>query len=95
MAVLEKEPKAERIELRVAPNVKALLLAAAQSRHTTISEFLLTYGIEAAEREIAAPRVFYASESGWAAVQKLLDEDDNVQPSAATISWLTKRRRED
>lgn len=92
MTALEKEPKAERIELRVTPNVKALLLAAAQSRHATISEFLLTHGIAAAEREIATPRVFFASETGWAAVQKLLDEDEAVQPSAATVAWLTQHR---
>jgi uncharacterized protein (DUF1778 family) len=91
MAVLEKEVKAERIEVRVTPNVKALLMAAAQARHTTISDFLLNHGIEAAEQAIAAPRVFYASENGWAAVQKLLDEDEAVQPDAATVAWLTKR----
>jgi uncharacterized protein (DUF1778 family) len=95
MAVLEKESKAERIEVRVTPNVKALLTAAAQSRHTTVSDFLLDHGIEAAERAIASPRVFYASEEGWAAVQKLLDEDDQTQPSAATISWLTQPRRKE
>ena len=93
MAVLEKESKAERIELRVTPNVKALLSAAAQSRHTTISEFLLDHGIEAAEREITSPKVFFATEKGWAAVQRLLDENDQMQPDDATISWLTKQRR--
>lgn len=88
--VMEKESKAERIELRVTPNVKALLTAAAQSKHTTISEFLLTHGIEAAEKEITTARVFYASEHGWAAIQKMLDEDN--EPSAAIISWITKHR---
>ncbi len=37
--VAEKGGKAERIEIRVTPNVKALLSAAAQARHTTVSEF--------------------------------------------------------
>lgn len=95
MAVLEKESKAERIELRVTPNVKALLSAAAQSRHTTISEFLLDHGIEAAEREITSPKVFFATEKGWAAVQLLLDDNDQTQPDDATISWLTKQRRKE
>jgi uncharacterized protein (DUF1778 family) len=95
MAILEKDSKAERIEIRVTANVKALLAAAAQSRHTTISDFLLGHGIEAAEREIAAPKVFYASKRGWAAVEKLLDEDGDVTPSKAVIDWVSKERRND
>jgi uncharacterized protein (DUF1778 family) len=92
MTVVEKETKADRIEIRVTPNVKALLAAAAQSRHTTISDFLLGHGIEAAEREIASPKIFFASERGWAAVQKLLDEDETVRPTKATLAWITKPR---
>lgn len=85
----EREAKAERIELRVTSNAKALLTAAAQSRHTTVSEFLLTHGIAAAEQALAVPRVFYASDKGWAALQRLLDEEDEpVRPE--TVSWLTR-----
>ena len=91
-ALADKEAKVERIEVRVTPNAKALLTAAAQARHTTVSEFLLTHGIEAAERAVAVPRVFYASEEGWAAIQRMLDEEDEQQPSAATISWLKRER---
>ena len=63
-SVLEKEAKAERIEVRVTPNVKALLMAAAQARHTTISDFLLNHGIEAAEQAIAAPLCFMPRKTG-------------------------------
>jgi uncharacterized protein (DUF1778 family) len=93
--VAEKEAKAERIEVRVTPNAKALLTAAAQARHTTVSDFLLTHGIEAAQQAVAVPRVFYASEEGWAAIQRILDEDDQRKPSDAAISWLVQRRRKD
>ncbi len=86
----DKEAKVERIEVRVTPNAKALLTAAAQARHATVSEFLLTHGIEAAEQAVAVPRVFYASEEGWAAIQLMLDEDDG-QPGAATVAWLTQK----
>ncbi len=88
--LVEKEAKAERIELRVTPNAKALLSAAAHARHTTVSEFLLTHGIAAAEQAVAVPRVFYASEEGWAAIQQMLDEHEAQEPSADTILWLTK-----
>ncbi len=92
MATLaELSPKAERIEIRVTPNVKALLSAAAQARHTTVSEFLLTHGIEAAEHAVAAPRVVFASEAGFAAIQRLLDASS--APDPATVAWLAKPRR--
>ena len=87
--VAEKSGKAERIELRVTPHAKALLTAAANARHTTMSEFLLTHGLAAAEEIVATPRVFYASEDGWARVQAMLDEADGA-PSDATIQWLLK-----
>jgi uncharacterized protein (DUF1778 family) len=87
----EKVIKEERIEVRVSPNAKALLTAAARARDTSVSEFLLTNGLEAAEQVVAVPRVFYASAQGWAAIQRLLDDDENQQPSAETISWLTKK----
>jgi uncharacterized protein (DUF1778 family) len=90
-AVAERDVKAERIEVRATPSAKALLTAAAQARHTTVSEFLLTNGIAAAEQVVAVPRVFYASEEGWDAIQRLLDEQDHA-PSADTISWLTQDR---
>jgi uncharacterized protein (DUF1778 family) len=89
--VAERGVKAERIEVRATPDAKALLMAAAQARHTTVSEFLLTSGIAAAEQVVAVPRVFYASEEGWEAIQRLLSEDDHA-PSADTISWLTQDR---
>ncbi len=88
-----KSGKADRIEVRVSPHVKALLTAAAQARHTTVSDFLLNHGIAAAEQAIATPRVVYASESGWAGIHKLLDED--ATPDPAVIDWLTKDRAPD
>lgn len=93
MAVAQKHAKAERIEVRVTPQAKALLNAAAQARHTTVSDFLLTNGIQAAEQAVAVPRVFYASEEGWSAIQRMLDDEDNQQPTDETIAWLTKRHR--
>jgi uncharacterized protein (DUF1778 family) len=93
MSATEKPSKAERIEIRVTPHEKALLMAAAQSRQTSLSDFLLDHGIAAAEREITTPRIFYASEAGWAAVEKLLDEDEGTPPSEAVLAWITKHRR--
>jgi uncharacterized protein (DUF1778 family) len=85
------ESKAERIEIRVTPTVKALLAAAAHAKHTTITDFLLDNGVRAAEEAISSPRVFFASEDGWNAVQRLLDEKE-TSINEATIKWLKKHR---
>ena len=82
--------KAERIEVRLTPNAKALLTAAARARHTTVSEFLLTQGIAAAEAALSAPTVFYASDSGWTTLQGILNDKDHQHATEATISWLRK-----
>ena len=91
MATAEKEAKAERIEVRLTPHAKALLIAAAQARHSTVSEFLLTHGIAAAERAVAVPRVFYASEEGWAAIQAMLNETENAE-DANRIALMIKQK---
>jgi uncharacterized protein (DUF1778 family) len=88
----EKIVKTERIELRVTPQTKALLSAAAQAQHTTISEFLLDLGVEAAERALISPRVFYVSDEGWAVVESLLNEDVGRVPDADTIAWLRNEK---
>jgi uncharacterized protein (DUF1778 family) len=71
--------------------VKALLNAAAQARHTTVSDFLLNHGIQAAEDAII-PRIVYVSEEGWETVQKLLNEPEDIVPDEAAVAWLTKPR---
>jgi uncharacterized protein (DUF1778 family) len=90
----EKEAKAERLEVRLTPSNKALLAHAAQVRQTTITEFLISSAVRAAEDVVASPRVFFANEAGWAALQTLLDDAD-YRPSAAAVSRLSKRQRTD
>lgn len=88
MAALEREAKADRIEVRVTPQTKALLAAAAQVRHTSISEFILTNAIAAAEEAVAIPKVFHAGASAWDMIQQMLDGADTGRPSDATVTWL-------
>jgi uncharacterized protein (DUF1778 family) len=83
--------KDERIEVRVTPQAKALLMTAAQARHTTVSDFLLRHGIEAAEDVLAMPRVFYATEQGWQTIQEMLAEDE-PRPNRKDIEWLLARK---
>jgi uncharacterized protein (DUF1778 family) len=88
----EKEVKAERLEVRLTPSDKALLAYAARVRKTTITDFLVSSAIKAAEDTVASPKVFFADEDGWAAIQRLL-EDESYQPSAEAVARLGKRPR--
>lgn len=90
--LLEREAKTERIELRVTANAKALLIAAAEAKHTTVSEFLLRHGIDAAENVLSPPRVFYASETAWDKLQQIMTEEPKP-PSEETLEWLRKAPR--
>jgi uncharacterized protein (DUF1778 family) len=86
----EKEAKAERLEVRLTPSAKSLLMYAAQVRQTTVTEFLISSAMRAAEDVVASPKVFFANDEGWAAIQRLLDEE-NYKPSAVAIDRLRRR----
>ena len=92
--VPDKEAKAERLEVRLTPSDKALLAHAAQARQTTITEFLISSAVRAAEGVVASPRVFFADEAGWAVLQRLLD-DEEYQPSASAVARLRIHQRKD
>jgi uncharacterized protein (DUF1778 family) len=73
---VNREPKAERLEVRLTPATKALLTQAAQTKHTTVTEFLISSAVKAAEETITSPKVFYANEDGWNELMEFLNEDD-------------------
>ncbi|HEY5301129.1 MAG TPA: DUF1778 domain-containing protein [Acetobacteraceae bacterium] len=73
----ERETKAERLEVRLSPATKSLLTQAAQLRHTTLTDFLLSSAVRAAEDVLVSPRIFeVTSDSGWEALTALLDGED-------------------
>jgi len=79
--------------VRLTASNKALLAHAAQARHTTITEFLISSAVKAAENVVASSKVFFADEGGWTAIQCLLD-DAQYQPSADAVARLRKGRRQ-
>ena len=85
----EKEAKVERLEVRLTPSAKHLLMYAAQIRQTTVTEFLVSSAVRAAEDVVASPKVFFANDEGWAAIQRLLD-DEHYKPSHAARDRLRK-----
>lgn len=88
-ATLERETKAERLEVRLTEATKSLLTHAAALRHTTVTEFLLSSAVQAAEEVLVSPRVFeIASERGRKTLSDLLDPAPDDRPNAALASLL-------
>jgi uncharacterized protein (DUF1778 family) len=55
---MERETKAERVEVRLTQATKSLLTHAANRWHATVGEFLISSAVRAAEDVLVSPRVF-------------------------------------
>jgi uncharacterized protein (DUF1778 family) len=83
----DRETKADRLEVRLTPATKSLLSQAAQLRHTTLTDFLLSSAVRAAEEALVSSRLFeIASDEGWHALMQALDEPADVVPPAELVS---------
>ena len=88
---LERETKAERMEVRLTQATKSLLTHAAHVRHTTVSEFLISSAVRAAEDVLVAPRVFeIGTEHGWKTLAELLDPVPEATPNPELAVLLRK-----
>ena len=67
------ETKSERIEVRTASHVKALLRRAAASSHKNVTEFPLEAGINAAEDALVDRRIFRLDDRQRQVFQAILD----------------------
>ena len=90
----EREAKAERLEVRLTPATKALLSHAAQLKHTTLTDFLISSAVRAAEDALVSPRVFEVnSEEGWNTLMNLLDGPDTSVPDAGLVALLRSTKK--
>ncbi len=94
MAVVrEREAKAERLEVRLTPATKSLLSHAAQLKHTTLTDFLVSSAVRAAEDALVSPRVFEVnSEKGWNTLMELLDGPNAIPADAELVALLKPKR---
>ncbi|HVC61210.1 MAG TPA: DUF1778 domain-containing protein [Acetobacteraceae bacterium] len=84
-----REAKVERLEVRLTPATKSLLSHAAQLRHTTLTEFLVSGAVRAAEDALVSPRVFEVNtDQGWNTLMDLLDEPSSAEPNPRLVSLL-------
>jgi uncharacterized protein (DUF1778 family) len=80
--------KTHKIDVRVAPTVKALLQVAADAAHRSVSEFVLESAIRRAEETLPDRRRFSLDDAQWEAFQAILNAPTR------TIPRLTKLMQE-
>ena len=91
----QHQAKTERLEVRLSPATKSLLSNAAQMRHTTVTDFLVSRAGRAAKDVLVSPRVFEISmNKGWNTLMALLDAPPDEEPNAALVALLAGGQRQ-
>ncbi len=65
--------RSERLAIRISPQLKEKLLLAAETRHKSLSEFILDTAITEAENVLAEKKQFELSPEAWDKFQTALD----------------------
>ncbi len=84
-----RRTRSERLEIRLSPETRSLLNQAARPRHTTVTEFLVSSAVKAAEDAMPQPRLFeIETGNGWDAVMRAVDwtRDDVPDPALVALS---------
>jgi uncharacterized protein (DUF1778 family) len=85
----ERSTKTERLEIRLSPATRSLLTQAARMRHTTITEFLISSAVTAAQDAMVQPKLFeIETDAGWAALNGALNRHDDEPPNEALVAAL-------
>lgn len=87
--VKDRQTKTERLELRLSSATRSLLTQAARLRHTTITEFLITSGVKAAEDAMVQPRLFeIETDAGWDVLTNELSGSNDAPPDKTLVALL-------
>ena len=65
--------RSEKLDLRLTPQAKQRIFAAAEAQRRTVSEFVLQSALERADETLAEQRSFILSPQKWEAFQAALD----------------------
>jgi uncharacterized protein (DUF1778 family) len=71
--MLNKSPRSEKLDLRLAPEAKRKIAAAARAKHCSVTDFVLRSAIDRADEVLADQRVFFLNDEQWRAFQAALD----------------------
>jgi uncharacterized protein (DUF1778 family) len=72
--------RTEKLDLRLSPQAKQRLYAAAEAEQRTVSEFVLQSALERAEETLADRRLFSLAPAQWKAFQAALDAPPRPLP---------------
>jgi uncharacterized protein (DUF1778 family) len=72
--------RSEKLDLRLTPQAKERLYAAAKAEQRSVSEFVLQSALERAEETLADRRVFLLSPADWKKFQAALDAPPRFLP---------------
>jgi uncharacterized protein (DUF1778 family) len=72
--------RTERLDIRISPAAKRLLLGAAKLRHKSLSEFVLDTALTEAENTLAEKRLYTLGEGAWGAFVQALDAPPRTHP---------------
>jgi uncharacterized protein (DUF1778 family) len=74
------QPRSTKVDLRLTPEAKTRLSAAARERHQSLSQFVLSSALERADETLADRRHFGLDAERWSAFMAALDEPPRALP---------------
>jgi uncharacterized protein (DUF1778 family) len=77
--------RSEKLDLRLSPQAKRTLVAAAASANRSVSEFVLEGALRHAEETLADRRTFLLEDAVWDSFVALLDAPPRVIPELAEL----------
>ena len=73
MPMLKRVPRSEKLDLRLTPEAKRKIAAAAAAKHCSVTDFVLRSAIDRADEVLSDQRRFFVNEAQWQAFQAALD----------------------
>jgi uncharacterized protein (DUF1778 family) len=80
-----RSSRTEKLDLRLTPEAKRTLAAAAQAERRSLSDFVLTSALGRAEEALSDRRVFHLSPEKWKAFVTALDAPPRDMPRLRTL----------
>ena len=80
MAMPIPHPRTTKLDLRLSPEAKARLSAAARERHQSVSQFVLSSALERADETLADRQHFGLDAERWSAFQAALEAPPRALP---------------
>jgi uncharacterized protein (DUF1778 family) len=77
---LVSETRSERLQLRVSPAQRQILMAAAEAQQQTLTDYVVSHAVQAAKEDLADRRFFGIDGVAWAEFKELLKRPAQPKP---------------